>query len=626
MQHFGQYSKNTLTTHLLFLLLIGVAGILSYSNTFAVPFQWDGEIFIKDNPIIKDFGYFLEPAQAKGSEFYGALKSRYVGYLTFALNYKIGGLDVTGFHIFNIAIHILNAFLVYALVLLTFRTPFLKESGLSEPAGYIALFSSLLFVAHPIQTEAVTYIFQRLASVVAFFYLLSLTAYIKSRQTAGFTAFGFYAVSLVAAVLAMKTKENAFTLPIIIALYEFLFFTGPVAKRLLRLLPLLLTLCIIPLALASINKPAGEVISGVAPATRGYEGLSRGDYLLSQFRVIVTYLRLLILPVNQNLDYDYPVFRSLFEPAVFLSFLLLLSIVLLALSLLYRSLSKERGLRFIAFGIFWFFITISVESSLVPIPVLLDEYRLYLPSAGAFFAVTAGSYLLLGERNDRKKIFFAGILVLVAILALTTYKRNGVWQTKITLWEDVVKKSPSLVYSRNNLGVAYMEADRLEEAVRQFQAALVIKPDHETAYNNLGLIYSRQGQLDKAEYAFRRAITIKPDYAKALNNLGVVYARQGRVDEAMQAFQSALSMKDDVVDAYNNLGILYIQKGMFREAEQALRTAMKLSPDYAKAHYNLGLVYEQQGLLEKARREYEAALRLDPSYDMARTKLQQVAR
>ncbi|MDH3327712.1 MAG: hypothetical protein OEM01_00585 [Desulfobulbaceae bacterium] len=316
MQNIAQYNKKFIATFILPLLLISIVGFLAYSNTFHVPFQWDGDTFIKENPIIKDFSYFLDPAKASGSEYYGALKSRYIGFLTFALNYELGMFDVVNYHIFNFTIHILNAFLVYALVLLSFRTPVLRESSVSQHALYMSLLAGLLFVAHPVQTEAVTYIFQRLASLVALFYLLSLVAYIRSRQSAGFTAFCFYILSLLAAILAMKTKENAFTLPLVIALYEFMFFTGPVGKRLLRLLPLLMTLSIVPLTLAGINKPAGDVISGIAPATRGYEGLSRSDYLLTQFRVIVTYLRLLILPVNQNLDYDYPVFRSLFDPSV----------------------------------------------------------------------------------------------------------------------------------------------------------------------------------------------------------------------------------------------------------------------------------------------------------------------
>src|SRR3972149_6709659 len=164
-----------------YLLLIVVLGLLSYSNTLGAPFQWDEQTYISENPIIKDLSYFADLSKAKGFEQYSAVKNRYVGYLTFALNYKFGGLDVRGYHVVNIAIHILNAMLVYFLATLTFKTPFLKDSSIKEKSPLIALFSALLFVSHPIQTEAVTYIFQRLASLMAFFYLLSLVLYIKWR-------------------------------------------------------------------------------------------------------------------------------------------------------------------------------------------------------------------------------------------------------------------------------------------------------------------------------------------------------------------------------------------------------------------------------------------------------------
>ena len=174
-------SKYLLGKPFVHLILIAALGLIVYSNTFNVPFQWDEEFYIEKNPIVKDLSYFLYPSKAKGFEQYGAFKSRYVGYLTFALNYKLNGLDVTCYHIFNITIHLLNAILVYFLVSLTFKTPFMQGSKLREQSQYIALFTGLLFVSHPIQTEAVTYIFQRLASLAAFFYLLSIVLYIKWR-------------------------------------------------------------------------------------------------------------------------------------------------------------------------------------------------------------------------------------------------------------------------------------------------------------------------------------------------------------------------------------------------------------------------------------------------------------
>ena len=175
------------------LLLIIIVGFIAYSNTFHAPFYFDDEFGISGNPLIKDLRFFLAPSDAKEyTQFgrYDALKMRYVGFLTFAMNYKLHGLDVTGYHIFNISVHIINALLVYLLVILTFRTPFFQTPNSKLPThSYLPLFSALLFVCHPIQTQAVTYISQRFASLAAMFFLLSLVMYIKWRlrmQDAGY--------------------------------------------------------------------------------------------------------------------------------------------------------------------------------------------------------------------------------------------------------------------------------------------------------------------------------------------------------------------------------------------------------------------------------------------------------
>jgi len=238
--------------------LISVLGILVYSNTFTVPFQWDENVFLRDNPIVKDFGHFLEPSKAESFKYYDEMKSRYVGYLTFALNYRLHRFDVVGYHIFNNFIHVLNAVLVYWLVVLIGKSPVLERSQLERQMHSVALFTALLFVSHPVQTEAVTYIYQRFTSLAAFFCLLSLVSYVRSRVSlGGKRRLSFYALSLASAALAMKTKENAFTLPLAIVLIEFLFLTGTTKRRALYLLPVIMTLLIIPFSEIDLEKPMG---------------------------------------------------------------------------------------------------------------------------------------------------------------------------------------------------------------------------------------------------------------------------------------------------------------------------------------------------------------------------------
>ena len=384
---------------LVHIVLIAALGFLVYSNTFHSPFQFD-EKFI-DNLVIKDLKNFT--SDSKG---YDYNPRRYIGYLSFAMNYHFGGLDVIGYHVVNLLIHIANALLVYFLVILTFRTPYFspqrstlsdqqstvrskksvvsskKEEARNDGSGtdgfslltthhslftssyspftfhdarftsLIALFSALLFVSHPLQTQAVTYIVQRFASLATLFYLLSLVMYIKGRLGAmgeglwekplahRLSPIAYFFLSLLSAVLAMKTKEIAFTLPIIIVLYESSFFRSSLRKKLLFLIPILLTIVIIPISMMHTDKPLGEILSDLSEKTRVQTNISRPDYLMTQMRVIVTYIRLIFLPINQNLDYDYPMYHSFLTPPVFMSFLFLSAIFGTAGYLLCKSQKK----------------------------------------------------------------------------------------------------------------------------------------------------------------------------------------------------------------------------------------------------------------------------------------------
>jgi protein O-mannosyl-transferase len=247
----------------------------------------------------------------------------------------------------------------------------------------------------------------------------------------------------------MKTKEIAFTLPATVLLYEFMFFKSPVRKRLLFLAFVALTLAIIPLTLLHADKPLSTSLSELSEKTRVQTDMPRWDYLVTQMRVIVTYLRLVFLPVGQNLDYDYPRYESLFTPPVFLSFLLLVAIVGAAFYLLYasrsrtpRPSSRTASYRLISFGIFWFFITLSVQSSIVPIVDVIFEHRVYLPTVGLFFAVIT-CVVTAAKRLKMENVALLLLASSVLIFTGVTYARNMVWMSEISLWEDVVKKSPN---------------------------------------------------------------------------------------------------------------------------------------------------------------------------------------
>jgi hypothetical protein len=632
--------------------------VIIYSNTLNAPFQWDEYEYLVSNPIVKDLHYFVSPSVAQGFKYYNFLMLRYVGYLTFALNYKIHGFSVAGYHIVNIAIHIANSILVYLLVLLTFRTPFFAWRSHPSPMTYdrqIAFFSAALFAVHPLQTDAVTYIYKRFVPLASFFYLFSLTAYIKARlaltteriekKTTNFLqnqkVSPWYILSLLSAILAMKTKEIAFTLPLVVTLYEFCFFPvpgGPAtagalkapwphhtfsrSQRFFYLVPMLLTMSIIPLTLIWLKGTAGGGAHPL-PGSYGSVVLSRGEYMFTEFRVIVTYLRLLFMPVNQNINYDYPVFKFFFDPQVTLSFLFLSALFAFGVYMIIgkeqrgtgkdrrgtgkdrrgtgkdrrtksegiRAASEDRrgagkdrrtkserqraenkkymetaelgtvnlmpcaqcsmpyafpDLRLIGFGILWFFITLSVES-IIPVDRLIDEYRVYLPSAGVSIAVVTGVFLLINSPSKRgagvgPRLLLAVLALAIVGLSVATYLRNELWTDEISLWEDTARKSPAKATVHFGLGDAYRDHNMIDKAMEQYLIAVKLNPGLVDAHYNLGIIYQLYNLQDKAIEQYQIAIKLDPDSADAHYNLGSVYYHTGQMENARREIISVLNI------------------------------------------------------------------------------------
>lgn len=601
------------------IIFLAVSGILIYSNTFHSPFFFDDNIYIVENHKIRHLQNFWLPSA-----------SRYIGYLSFAINYYCGNLNVFGYHAVNTAIHITNAFLVYLLTNLTFKTPVMekwpcKNKGILGTT--IAIASSLIFIAHPVQTEAVTYITQRFTSLAALFYLAAIVLYIKARTNNSALPF-FYILSISSAILAMKTKEISFTLPFVITLYEFIFFKNNKVRP-IYLVPYFLTLVIIPLSIffgPELDSGNGQDVAEYIRESqlRDLRVLSKTNYLLTQFRVIVTYMRLLILPVNQNLLYDYPVYDSALALPVILSFMFLLAFFLSAVYLLTRSLKAVNGYGLvISFGILWFFMTLSVESSIIPINDVIFEHRIYLPSVGMFMAFCSFVFCIADYMKIKRAAAVILLFVVGASFGAASYKRNNVWKDSVSLWEDVVSKSPASSKSYNNLGLAYYVEKKLpEEAIRAYRIAVKLKPDNAEAYNNIGQIYYDSGLIDKALEEYRMALKFKPDIAMTHNNIGLIYHRQGLLDDAVKEFMAALRQWPANADVHYNLGLVYARKGYLDEAINEYILALKEKPADADFHYSIGYAYRLKGMLKEASSHYKAAIEINPDFTGARKELE----
>jgi tetratricopeptide (TPR) repeat protein len=433
----------------------------------------------------------------------------------------------------------------------------------------------------------------------------------------------------------MKTKEVAFTLPLAIAMHEFMFFGGQWRKRLIRLVPILLTIVIIPLTMmtfVSADTSAPEAMGEIDDLTRSLtQDLSRLGYLATEMRVIVTYARLLIFPINQNLDYDYPLSHSFWEPRVIVSFVFLASILGLGVYMLRRSyggggdegrLASRPAARLAAFGVFWFFLTLSVESSLIPLQVIF-EHRVYLPSAGAFTSLAAMGFMVI-DQADSRGLRRAGAILTVLVIAafsLAAHERNSVWGSRADLWADAAVKSPRKERPNFNLGCEQQAEDRQDEAIEQFMIALRLKPDHPKAHYNLGVAYQAKEELERAIEHYRTATELDPDYVEAHNNLGNAYRLKAMYDKAIEQYTEALRLDPGLERAHNNLGLIYKTIGRYEEAVVHFRETLRTNPDSAAPHINLGVVFRKMGRTDEAIMHFREALRFEPENAMIHLNL-----
>jgi Flp pilus assembly protein TadD len=413
---------------------------------------------------------------------------------------------------------------------------------------------------------------------------------------------------LLAAILAMFTKEIAVTLPLAVLLVEAAFFQGAWRQRLPMLLPLLATLPVVPVLVLT-----GGELSSAGTLTQTRVDIPRGDYLLTQFPVIVTYLRLLLLPVNQSIDYGYPVYTTFFTPPVFLSCALLLGLLGVAGWLFWRTRESEignrkstreshqhdskgsrftihdfrfsdPGFRLIAFGIFWFFLTLSIEAGVVPLADVIFEHRLYLPCFGPALALIAA--LLLAVPQDARGALRYGVPLAAAAILLAlgvaTWQRNQVWQSAVTLWEDAARKAPKNVRALYNYGSYLVEAGRADEGIAVLDRTVALDPRHADAWHNLGRAYLMRGAIRDALPPLRAAVRLNPAHGNALLNLTIALIRSGEDREAIGLLEAARGRFAELPGLHMNLGLAYAGSGDLAAARQELAILQRLDPALAR--------------------------------------------
>lgn len=493
--------------------------------------------------------------------------------VSLAIDYSLWGLNPAGFRLTNILLHALNSVLVYILAssLLTNR--------------WSCLMSALIFAVHPIHVEPVVGITFREDLLVTFFYLSALLLYIKFAVDSKPL---YYLFSLSFFILALLSKEMAVTFPLVVLIYNFILKRDAGKKSLLLQIPYWSVLPFYLLFLYSIYSKLPLPGSGA------------GDgpvFILSSLKMIATYAGLLLFPFGLHVDYDFH--AALFDPAM------LTGIILILAAAWYLIKGKDRV---ISFCIAFFFVTLIPVMNIIPTFRLVADRFLYLPSVA--FSLLAGILLMqLGQRDRFRLVISAALILLLGVVAV---KRGTVWENDLTLWSDVMKKSPGSVRAYAAVGAYYLKEGKDDEAMAMFQKTISLRPDYDKGYYNLGVLYLRKGYDAAAISNLSRAVELNPDYGKAYFQLGLAYAQGGQYDKAIQAYEKAIKFMPDSAVLQNNLGNAYSANGDYSRAFAAYETAISLDTNYADPHYNLGNLLVHLDNVERAIKAYKKAVELNP--------------
>ncbi len=599
-----RFASRSRLWHPIALLVIGALITIGYANSLDGEFHLD-DLTFKDDPTLQL--HELSPQSLAQAIWH----RRPVASVTFALNYYWGRHQVFGYHVVNLAIHAACATALYALLVLIFHLPRAQPifAGLEAPA---ALGATLLWAMHPVQTQAVTYVVQRMTSLAALFYVLALVAYLKGRLSHGRQRGLWWTGALGTGALALGSKEMAATLPLAVLLAE-VCLVGGLDRPTLRVATRWIAILSVPIfvigVFAAQHEAGGSFWAQLTAHRSTTQWFTATEHLLTEGRVVVYYLTLLLLPHSSRLTFDYafPVSHGWLDPpTTLLSWIVILGIMAWAFFQIPRS-------PFLAFGVLWFFLNLAIESSVIPLD-LVFEHRLYLPSMGlAIVAALAGARLQRRTTLVRYvPILLGGLLVL--IWTGWTIERNRVWATEFTLWSDTAAKAPGNPRALTLLGVAYTDRHEPDRAYEAFQTAIRANPDFHDAHANLGSALIGRGDLAGALEAFTRARTLEPKNAEDAYHRGLIYYKLGRLEEARREYETSLLLAPEDAKTHNNLGAVHQAAGRWEAARAEYETALRLDPGLAAASYGLGQVYQHVGRTDEAILAFREVIRANATH------------
>ena len=626
-------------------LVLIILGLIAFLNSLPNSFHFDDYDAIVNNPAIRDLkhlpSYFTDISTWTMSK---SVDWRPLVLTTFALNYRMGGINPVFFRLTNLALHIGVAFFLFLIFENIAARSAARLPGLStRTVTWLALFASGLFLVHTANSEVVNYIFARSTLLATFFYVAAFYCYLRGPLgwQEPYSSF-WHLAAVISLILAVCSKASAVTLPLNLLVFEIIFlnpsgqspwhlFKGD-PRRLKKYLPLAL------LGLAYVGlRPLfmRRLVVGIFTGDKTESALA---YLYTQFRAWVYYVSLFFWP--DPLIFDYPGFglsSSLWETRVLLS-LALVSIILGMAWTLWQTAPV------ISFFVFWYFIVLLPEASFIPLTNLVSGYRPYPANLGLSIICVLLSYQVISwlcrksnsdiRHGQRTALCAATAALVLCALSVATIYRNEVWRDAGMLWRDVMKKDPTNPRAYMNLGLYlqrigdYQQAEGLIEkavgmtpddpsvyllralfnvevgrrasALNDLNHAIDLNPKELYAYYYRGELYRKLGEHQKALSDYRRALQFRPLYTDALFGSAEVLRQTGQDDQAVALCEKILQITARDARAYSCLGDYFSRRGKYREALAIYRKGTALLPRSTSLWYELGGIYEKLEMHKEA--------------------------
>jgi protein O-mannosyl-transferase len=613
--------------------IIVLAGTVVYANSLSAPFIFDDQTAVIENAQIRRLWPLTVPLSPPRET---PVAGRPIVNLTFAINYAIGGLDVRGYRLTNLAVHVLAALTLFGLVRRTLLLGSLAPA-FGAHATNLAWIATLMWMLHPLQTETIDYVTQRTESLMGLCYLLTL--YCSVRALEGRHG-RWQAAAVIACATGMACKESMVTAPVIVVLFDSVFVARAVLRKTHR--------ARLYVGLACTWAVLAGLMASEPRTTVGFDtNVSGWTYLLNQAPILLTYLRLTFWPRNLVLDYGIP--QPLTLADVWLPMIAVIAMAIVVLVLLVRR--PQAG-----FLGAWCFITLAPTSSIIPIATEVGaDRRMYLPLAGLVVLGVLGTYraLMLRATPSRQAVGLAAALGVCVLLSAATIQRNREYESKLSILQTTVDRKPH-PRSYLMLGTTLLEMGRRQEAVPYLErareepgASFVLGVDHIAegrlaagadelerflqqapkhrqamdARESLGRAYSALNQLDKAAAQLTEVVRLQPGRGPAHAYLGEVLLRQGRTADGVREFQIAADLQPGNPDALRLLGIAQGQTGQLSAAAATFRRVIELDPLNARGHYLLGSALASSGQVAAAVPHFARAVELDPKDAKAREDL-----